>query len=73
MGTSCSKNLVAMSISSLVLKIHRANSIIWLGVPPTLTGMANNGGGFTNNFISLKTLVEDFNMVEIKSDSRRKN
>ena len=29
-----------------------------LGVPPTLTGMANNGGGFTNNFISLKTLVE---------------
>ena len=29
-----------------------------LGVPPTLTGMANNGGGFTNNFISLKTLLE---------------
>ena len=29
-----------------------------LGVPPTLTGMANSGGGFTNNFISLKTLVE---------------
>ena len=29
-----------------------------LGVPPTLTGMAGNGGGFTNNFISLKTLVE---------------
>lgn len=29
-----------------------------LGVPPTLTGMASNGGGFTNNFISLKTLVE---------------
>jgi hypothetical protein len=29
-----------------------------LGVPPTLTGMANNGGGFTNNFVSLKTLVE---------------
>lgn len=29
-----------------------------LGVPPTLTGMATNGGGFTNNFISLKTLVE---------------
>jgi hypothetical protein len=23
-----------------------------LGVPPTLTGMAGNGGGFTNNFIS---------------------
>tara|TARA_Y100000401_G_C8320715_1_gene225106 strand:- start:32 stop:2287 length:2256 start_codon:yes stop_codon:yes gene_type:complete len=30
-----------------------------LGVPPTLTGMAaGGGGGFTNNFISLKTLVE---------------
>lgn len=29
-----------------------------IGVPPTLTGMASNGGGFTNNFISLKTLVE---------------
>jgi hypothetical protein len=29
-----------------------------LGVPPTLTGLADNGGGFTNNFISLKTLVE---------------
>lgn len=29
-----------------------------LGVPPTLTGMASSGGGFTNNFISLKTLVE---------------
>lgn len=29
-----------------------------LGVPPTLTGMAGNGGGFTNNFISLKTLME---------------
>ena len=28
-----------------------------LGIPPTLTGMANTGGGFTNNFISLKTLV----------------
>lgn len=28
-----------------------------LGVPPTLTG-AGGGGGFTNNFISLKTLVE---------------
>jgi hypothetical protein len=28
-----------------------------LGVPPTLTGMAG-GGGFTNNFISLKTLTE---------------
>ena len=29
-----------------------------LGVPPTLTGMASSGGGFTNNFISLKTLLE---------------
>jgi hypothetical protein len=29
-----------------------------MGVPPTLTGLAGNGGGFTNNFISLKTLVE---------------
>jgi len=29
-----------------------------LGVPPTLTGMASGAGGFTNNFISLKTLVE---------------
>ena len=29
-----------------------------LGIPPTLTGMATSGGGFTNNFISLKTLVE---------------
>ena len=25
-----------------------------LGVPPTLTGMANNGGGFTNNLSHLK-------------------
>ena len=29
-----------------------------LGIPPTLTGLAGNSGGFTNNFISLKTLVE---------------
>ena len=29
-----------------------------LGVPPTLTGMSSGGGGFTNNFVSLKTLVE---------------
>lgn len=29
-----------------------------LGVPPTLTGIAGQSGGFTNNFISLKTLVE---------------
>jgi hypothetical protein len=30
-----------------------------LGIPPTLTGISSNGGGgFTNNFISLKTLLE---------------
>ena len=29
-----------------------------MGVPPTLTGQAGGGGGFTNNFISLKTLTE---------------
>lgn len=29
-----------------------------LGVPPTMTGAATNGGGFNNNFISLKTLTE---------------
>lgn len=29
-----------------------------LGVPPTLTGAVGQSGGFTNNFISLKTLVE---------------
>jgi hypothetical protein len=29
-----------------------------LGVPPTLTGVGGQSGGFTNNFISLKTLVE---------------
>lgn len=29
-----------------------------LGVPPTLTGIAGQSGGFTNNFISLKTLIE---------------
>ena len=28
-----------------------------LGIPPTLTG-SSNGGGFTNNYISLKTLTE---------------
>lgn len=28
-----------------------------MGIPPTLTGSAT-GGGFTNNFISLKTLIE---------------
>lgn len=29
-----------------------------MGVPPTLTGQGGGGNGFTNNFISLKTLVE---------------
>lgn len=29
-----------------------------LGIPPTLTGLAGQNGGFTNNFISLKTLIE---------------
>tara|TARA_R110002110_G_scaffold188150_2_gene395967 strand:+ start:141 stop:2291 length:2151 start_codon:yes stop_codon:yes gene_type:complete len=29
-----------------------------LGIPPTLTGLSNVGGGLTNNFMSLKTLVE---------------
>ena len=29
-----------------------------LGIPPTLTGLSSAGGGFTNNFMSLKTLVE---------------
>lgn len=29
-----------------------------LGIPPTLTGLADASGGFTNNFISLKTLIE---------------
>jgi len=29
-----------------------------LGIPPTLTGQGGQGGGFTNNFISLKTLIE---------------
>ena len=43
-----------------------------LGVPPTLTGMATNGGGFTNNFISLKTLVERHNMVEINRSSGKR-
>ena len=28
-----------------------------LGIPPTLTG-ANTSGGYTNNFVSLKTLIE---------------
>ena len=29
-----------------------------LGIPPTLTGASGNGGGYTNNYVSLKTLVE---------------
>lgn len=29
-----------------------------LGIPPTLTGLSTVGGGFSNNFMSLKTLVE---------------
>lgn len=33
-----------------------------LGIPPTLTG-ANSGGGFTNNFISLRTLTERLEYV----------
>ena len=28
-----------------------------LGIPPTLTG-ASSGGGYSNNFVSLKTLIE---------------
>lgn len=33
-----------------------------IGIPPTLTGSANSSG-FTNNFISLKTLTERLNYV----------
>ena len=29
-----------------------------LGIPPTLTGLSSVGGGFSSNFMSLKTLVE---------------
>ena len=29
-----------------------------LGIPPSLTGLSGVGGGLTNNFISLKTLIE---------------
>lgn len=29
-----------------------------LGIPPTLTGITGQSGGYTNNFISLKTLIE---------------
>ena len=29
-----------------------------LGIPPSLTGLSSAGGGLTNNFMSLKTLIE---------------
>ena len=29
-----------------------------LGIPPTLTGATSGGGGYTNNYVSLKTLIE---------------
>lgn len=29
-----------------------------LGIPATLTGNSSNSGGFTNNFISMKTMIE---------------
>jgi hypothetical protein len=29
-----------------------------LGIPPTLTGASGNNGGYTNNYVSLKTLIE---------------
>jgi hypothetical protein len=29
-----------------------------LGIPPTLTGTAGASGGYTNNYVSLKTLIE---------------
>lgn len=29
-----------------------------LGIPPTLTGASGSSGGYTNNYVSLKTLVE---------------
>ena len=35
-----------------------------LGIPPTLTGTFG-AAGTTNNFISLKTLTQDYSMVEI--------
>jgi hypothetical protein len=37
-----------------------------LGIPPTLTGSASSGsGGFTNNYISLQTLLERLNYVRV--------
>lgn len=29
-----------------------------LGIPPTLTGISGSSGGYSNNFVSLKTLIE---------------
>lgn len=29
-----------------------------LGIPPTLTGASGSSGGYTNNYVSLKTLIE---------------
>lgn len=29
-----------------------------LGIPPTLTGIAGSSGGYSNNYVSLKTLIE---------------
>jgi len=29
-----------------------------LGIPPTLTGAGGSGGGYTNNYVSLKVLIE---------------
>ena len=29
-----------------------------LGIPPTLTGASGSGGGYSNNYVSLKTLIE---------------
>jgi len=52
-STDVHKFLGSEKYSSVLNSIYAG-----LGVPPTLTGMAGNGGGFTNNFISLKTLVE---------------
>tara|TARA_Y100000004_G_scaffold196935_1_gene268843 strand:- start:2994 stop:4991 length:1998 start_codon:yes stop_codon:yes gene_type:complete len=52
-STDVHKFLGSEKYSSVLNSIYAG-----LGVPPTLTGMATNGGGFTNNFISLKTLLE---------------
>lgn len=37
-----------------------------LGIPPTLSGSASSGGGFTNNFISMKVLVDRLNYLRQK-------